>query len=46
VREKFEWCKGAWWLSIDEATAKRLEEDATKRSRTKKRYDAAVSRRR
>jgi len=34
VREDFEWCYGAWWLSIDEATAKRLEQDATKRRRT------------
>jgi hypothetical protein len=33
VREDFEWCYGAWWLSIDEATAKRLEQDATKRRR-------------
>ena len=36
VREDFEWCDGAWWLSIDPATAKRLEEDATKRRRTTK----------
>jgi DNA invertase Pin-like site-specific DNA recombinase len=35
VREDFEWCSGAWWLTIDEATAKRLEEDAMKRRRTK-----------
>ena len=35
VREDFEWCYGAWWLTIDEATAKRLEEDAMKRRRTK-----------
>jgi DNA invertase Pin-like site-specific DNA recombinase len=34
VREDFEWCKGAWWLTIDEDTAKRLEEDAKKRKRT------------
>jgi len=46
VLEDFEWCKSAWWLSIDEATAKRLEEDATKRNRTKKHNNAAVSRRR
>ena len=36
VREDFEWCYGAWWLTIDDATAKRLEEDATKRRRTKR----------
>ena len=36
VREDYDWCDGAWWLSIDEETAKRLEEDATKRQRTKK----------
>jgi hypothetical protein len=35
VREDFEWCYGAWWLTIDDETAKRLEEDATKRRRTK-----------
>jgi len=34
VREDFEWCYGAWWLTIDEETAKRLEQDATKRRRT------------
>ncbi len=39
VREDFEWCPGAWWVSIDAATAKRLEEDATKRRRTKKPKD-------
>jgi len=27
VRKAFDRCNGAWWLSIDEATAKRLEED-------------------
>lgn len=36
VREDFEWCYGAWWLTIDEATAQRLEQDATKRRRTKR----------
>ena len=34
VREDFDWCHGAWWLTIDEATARRLEDDATKRRRT------------
>ncbi|MFQ5472506.1 MAG: hypothetical protein ACE5FA_06440 [Dehalococcoidia bacterium] len=46
VREDYEWCYGAWWLSIDGATAKRLEEDATKRRRTTKQDDAGVSGRR
>jgi DNA invertase Pin-like site-specific DNA recombinase len=36
VREDFEWCYGAWWLTIDKATAKRLEQEATKRRRTKR----------
>lgn len=35
VREDFDWCYGAWWLTIDDETAKRLEKDATKRRRTK-----------
>ena len=34
VREDFDWCHGAWWLTIDEVTARRLEDDATKRRRT------------
>jgi hypothetical protein len=46
VREAFEWCNGAWWLSIDDATAKRLEEDATKRRRTTKQHNAGVPGRR
>jgi len=46
VREDFDWCDGAWWLSIDEATAKRLEEDATKRRRAKKQDNAGVPGRR
>lgn len=46
VREDFDWCEGAWWLSIDEATAKRLEEDATKRRRTTKQNDTGVPGRR
>jgi DNA invertase Pin-like site-specific DNA recombinase len=46
VREAFDWCNGAWWLSIDEATAKRLEEDATKRRRTTKQHNAGVPGRR
>ncbi len=36
TRENFEWCNGAWWLSIDEETAKHLEEDALKRRRMTK----------
>ena len=36
VQEDFDWCVGVWWLSIDAETARRLEEDATKRKRTKK----------
>lgn len=35
VREDFDWCYGAWWLTIDDETAKQLEEDAKKRRRTK-----------
>lgn len=46
VREEFEWCKGAWWLSIDETTARRLEEDATKRRRPMKQNNARVFERR
>ncbi len=42
VREDFEWCEGAWWLSIDDATAKRLEADAAKRRRTKTHGNAGV----
>ncbi len=42
VREDFEWCKGAWWLSIDETTAKRLEKVAVKRRRSPKRKNARV----
>jgi hypothetical protein len=34
VREDFDWCDGAWWLTIDDATRKRLEQDATNRRRT------------
>lgn len=36
AREDFEWCDGAWWLTIDEETAKRLEQDAKKRRRTER----------
>ena len=46
MREDFDWCDGAWWLSIDDATAKRLEEDAAKRRRTKKHDNAGVPGRR
>ena len=46
VREDFDWCDGAWWLSIDEASAKRLEEDATKRRRSTKQNNAGVPGRR
>jgi len=46
VREDFDWCNGAWWLSIDEATAKRLEEDAAKRERTTQQHNAGVPGRR
>ena len=46
VREDFDWCDGAWWLSIDEASAKRLEEDATKRRRSTKQNNAGVRGRR
>ncbi len=45
-REAFAWCSGAWWLTIDETTAKRLKEDATKRRRTKKQPNAGVPGRR
>jgi hypothetical protein len=43
VREHFEWCDGAWWLSVDETTARRLEEDATKRRRATKQNNAMVT---
>ena len=46
VREDFEWCYGAWWLSIDEATARLLEQDAMKRRRTKRSNDTEVTGRR
>lgn len=46
VREDFEWCYDAWWLSIDEATAKLLEQDAMKRRRTKRSNDTEVTGRR
>ena len=46
VREDFDWCNGAWWLSIDDATAKRLKEDATKRRRPTQRHNAGVRGRR
>jgi len=36
MREDFGWCRDVWWLSIDTATAKRLEIDATKRKRSKR----------
>ena len=42
VREDFEWCEGAWWLSIDDAAAKRLEADAAKRRRSDKHGNARV----
>lgn len=46
AREDFEWCEDAWWLSIDEATAKRLEKDAMKRRRTTNQNNAGVPGRR
>jgi hypothetical protein len=45
VREDFEWSHGAWWLSIDDETAKRLEQDATKRRRANKSNNARVTER-
>jgi len=46
AREDFDWCDGAWWLSIDEATARRLEEDTTRQRRTTQRHNAGVPGRR
>lgn len=42
VREDFAWCQSAWWLSIDEDTATRLELDAKKRRRAKTNDNATV----
>lgn len=46
VREDFDWCHGAWWLNIDKATAKRFEEDATKRRTLTQQPNAGVPGRR
>lgn len=41
VHEEFQWCERAWWLTIDEATAMRLEQDAAKRRRPKNQVNAS-----
>lgn len=46
VREDFEWCHCACLLTIDEETARRLEEDASKRRRSKNPNNAGVPGRR